>query len=641
LPLIPLPAELTPGEGRFTLSPQTPIHACADTEATAHYMVDQIQGDLGLELTISQIDDTDGQPDTGIVLVTQPEDGELGHEGYQLSIDGDRILIAACDDAGLFYGVQTVRQLLLLASEKQESADGVPTWTVPSLEACDRPLYRQRGLMLDPARQFLSVSFIKRYIDLMAFHKMNWLHLHLTDNQAWTIEIKQYPQLTDMKLWHPDARDPKWEAGVYSQEDIRDLVAYAASRHVTIVPEIEIPAHFSVIGATLPDVMCPNNPRRNDKEQWEALQSHHWVSPCPGTETSVEILENILTEVMDLFSSPYIHLGGDEWHCKNWADCPNCQQRVQRIREAGKHAPGNDNQLLYRYLMNRLCKHVTDRGCKPMFWYDAVWEGAPFPAGSVIHMWWEHERRPHLKAAKAGLEVISSSVPVLYFDLGNPSEVQPVYAFDAMPDTMAGTDLAEKMIGMSAPLWNQKESQVDHRAFPRSSALAEIAWTPRQRLDWNDFTARFARYKKCYEIMGIQSASTSKVTPGVTAPLVRGEVVGRWAPQQMKPNEEPVVQQWDVTEHITAPGVYTIVFDYEKGMDGVYIKWALILEDGKQVAQDNHQGWTGAADEENVYSLNVAELKADAKYLLKAEMMIPDGGIDSAGEVRLTPPAND
>ena len=273
-----------------------------------------------------------------------------------------------------------------------------------------------------------------------------------------------------------------------------------------------------------------------------------------------------------------------------------------------------------------------------MFWYDKVWEGAPFPKKSVVNMWWEHGRRPHLKAAKAGHEVISSSVPVLYFDLGDPSAVKPVYGFDAMPASMAGTPLAEKMIGMSAPLWSQKEPKVDHQAFPRSSALAEIAWTPRVQLDWNDFTKRFARYKTRLDIMGVRPADMSKVVPGLFAPPVHGDIVGRWEPKMMLPNEKPVTLEWDITDHIKKPGMYTIVFDYVKGMDGVYIEWATLVENGKAISQDNHRSWTGAADENNIYSLKVTKVNKGVKYLLRTEMHIPNGGTDSAGNVELTCP---
>ncbi|MCG8508510.1 MAG: beta-N-acetylhexosaminidase, partial [Rhodospirillales bacterium] len=316
--LIPSPAEMQVDRGTFTVAASTRILVDDIGKETGRYLADLLRPATGYRLTILR-HEAQQAPPNAIVLRIDADREALGAEGYELTVTEKGVVILAAEPAGLFYGVQTLRQLLPaeIESEKREQVK----WTVPCVRIKDKPTYRWRGLMLDPARQFLTVDFIKRYVDIMALHKMNYLHLHLSDNQAFTVQIKRYPQLTNMKLWHPDARDPKWEAGIYSQDDIRELVAYAAARHITIVPEIEMPAHFSVIGATLPDVMCPNNPRRKDKEQWEPLQSHHWVSPCAGGEKSYEILQNILDEVMELFPSPYIHLGADEWFCKAWAEC--------------------------------------------------------------------------------------------------------------------------------------------------------------------------------------------------------------------------------------------------------------------------------------------------------------------------------
>ncbi|MHC4481748.1 MAG: beta-N-acetylhexosaminidase, partial [Planctomycetota bacterium] len=573
LALVPRPAEVTAQAGHFILRPDTLIVVDAATADTGRYLAELLAPATAYRLGRKTVSKPEPRANC-LVLVSSPEKKELGEEGYELVVAKAHVIIRAPKPAGVFYGVQTLRQLLPPRIESDKPAASGATWPIPCVRIKDKPLYPRRGVLLDPARQFLSVDFLKRYIDLLAFHKMNWLHLHLTDNQAWPVTIRKYPQLTEIKRWPGAAQDPKWDHGIYSQDDIRALVAYAARRHVTIVPEFEMPAHFSVIAGVLPELLCPNNPLRSlDKQSWEPLKSHQWAHPCPGSEKTFEILEGILAEIMELFPSAYIHLGGDEWTGLPWKQCPRCKERIER-EGFGKAEPGSpDHQLVYRYFMRRMCRYVVSKGRKPTFWYDRVWEGYPFPDGSVVHMWHEWGGKPHVKAAKVGHEVLSSSVPVLYFDLGNPLAVEPVYRFDPMPKAMSGSDLSARLIGMSAPLWNQKQDEVDPRAFPRGSAMAETAWTPRDRQDWKDFSQRLPRHLARLEIMKVAYAGGPR--PGVWT-------VGHWSPTQMKPKEQRITLGWDITQAIQRPGKYRAELIYTKGMDGVYIEWVALREDGRE-----------------------------------------------------------
>lgn len=509
--LIPLPAKVAVQSGHFLLRADTRILTDSATADTGTYLAELLAPATGYRLKVEKTSKPEPCANS-LVLVSTPEKSGLGEEGYELLVAEDRVVIGASTPAGVFYGVQTLRQLLPADIESKKPLGNQVKWTIPCVRIEDKPVYRQRGVMLDPARQFLSADFIKRYIDLLAFHKMNWLHLHLTDTVGWTVGIKKYPQLTDLKEWPSSAIDPKQDRGFYSREELRELVAYAAQRHITIVPEIEMPSHFTIAAGVLPDVLCPSNPlRKLDKRQWTYPEDYPLACPCPGSEKTFEILDDIVSEIIEIFPSPYIHIGGDEWYGAPWADCPACGERIEKER-LGELEPGSSKKdMLYRYFMRRMCRHVVSKGRQPIFWYDKAWEGHPFPEGSVVHMWHEWERKPHVKAAKSGHDVLSSAVPVLYFDLGSPSAVKPVYQFDPMPEAMMGNELSAHLLGMSAPLWNIVPAKMDVRAFPRTTALAEIAWTQKDRQNWDDFSRRLAEYLKRLQIMGVDFAKTHEV----------------------------------------------------------------------------------------------------------------------------------
>ncbi|MEI6168259.1 MAG: beta-N-acetylhexosaminidase [bacterium] len=509
--VIPAPTHLRPGIGRFVVEASTSISADAPFLPLAQYLSEVLSPAIGGTLKVQKSEPLAGA--TSFIHFSTG-DANLGEEGYELDIHPDRILIRASKPAGAFYACQTLRQLL--QSE---------VWYIPCLSIQDQPRFPWRGLMLDTARQFLSKDFVKRYIDLLAYYKMNRLHLHLTDNDAWTLEIKQYPQLTetDRWLWQADVQKSR---GVYSQEDIREIVAYATSRYVVVVPEIEMPAHSINSQLAMRDLLCPNNPWRKAKpdwKQWPEVEPGCTTWPdqnliaaeyCMGSEKTFEFLETVLTEVMDLFPSPWIHIGGDEYLGNTWSQCPLCQARQAtlahedspEIAALHRNAKGDPKKyLLYRYGMRRMAKFVVAKGRIPIMWDTLAW-GGKYPAGAVVHQWHpcgeqdEYEQtdvpgNPIVDAIENGHEVINSSCSHLYFDYDMvKTPLDKVYGFEPVPDQLP-EDKRKHILGAHAPVWGQRPENVDRQTFPRLLALAELNWSAVGQRDWASFQRRLPSHE--------------------------------------------------------------------------------------------------------------------------------------------------
>jgi hexosaminidase len=506
LTIIPKPANVQERAGAFALRADTVVAYSKDdageTAETAQYLADMLAPITGLHLK------TDAQPNAeslqaGIVFVRQHGADNLGEEGYILDVTPDKIVIRANKAAGMFYAVQTLRQLLPQKSVESKDAT-TSNGSVPCVRIEDRPRFRWRGLMLDPARNYLTVDFLKRYIDILASYKMNRLHLHLTDTQNWTVEIKKYPQLTNMSRWPVPADHAR---GVYTQDDLRKLVAYAASRHVMLVPEIEMPAHSTIPCWVMSD-------------KWDSGAAVPWLEPCAANLKTQEFYKDVLREVMAIFPSPYIHIGGDEYHGFAWEQCPNCQkliatknlrrgetEELKRLFGADGRLGSKEKYLLYRYLMTQMCDFVCSQGRQPVMWDDMAWRGQ-YPKGAVVFQWhykdlldWmlkvKTPENPAVEAAKAGHDVVIGPASHLYFDALESKGATPgkVYDFDPMP---AGLTLEQqaRILGPEALVWSHRQVEIDGQTFPRLYALAEIGWTPWQIRGLNEFLQRIAVHEK-------------------------------------------------------------------------------------------------------------------------------------------------
>lgn len=427
----------------------------------------------------------DSQSGNQVVLKqTDALEGITSPEGYVLSVNSDGVRIEALSGAGLFYGVQTLLQMAADAPE------GMTAVTVK-----DEPRFEYRGIMLDVSRHFRSKEFVKRQIDLLSYYKINRLHLHLTDAAGWRIEIKKYPRLTQFAAWRPQAvwkdwwngkreyceeTDPRAQGGYYTQDDIRELVAYAQKHYVTIIPEIEMPSHSEEVLTAYPELSCTHVPYK---------QSDF----CIGNEKTFEFLENVLTEVMELFPSEYIHIGGDEAGKASWPNCKLCQARMKK--EGLK-----DVNELQSYSIHRMERFLNSHGRKLLGW-DEILDGGLAPNATVMS--WRGTEGG-LAAIRSGHKAIMSPGQYCYLDgyqdapysqpeaIGGYLPLKKVYGYEPVPDSLSA-DEAKLMYGVQANLWTEyipTEEHAEYMLYPRAIALAEVAWSKPENKSWEDFHRR-------------------------------------------------------------------------------------------------------------------------------------------------------
>ena len=408
-------------------------------------------------------------------------------EGYRIDISARRAQLSAGDDAGLFYGLQT---LLQLADERGN---------LPCVSIEDHPRYRYRGLHLDVCRHFFPVRFIKHYLDWMASCKLNTFHWHLTDDQGWRIEIKRYPRLTEIGGYRtrtqiggfhedPITYEQGRYGGYYTQDEIREVVAYAAKRHIAVIPEIEMPGHATAALAAYPELACGHGPKSFETSgRWGVLDDVF----CPGKEQTFEFLEGVLDEVLELFPSKLIHIGGDECPRVRWKECPDCRARME---DEGIE----DEAGLQTYLTLRIGRHLEAKGRRLIGW-DEILDGELAP-GAVVMSW--RGTRGGIAAARRRHEVIMTPSPYLYFDkkatdsydepVSLSSSLLPlekIYGYD--PDEGIAPEDRRYLLGVQANLWTEfirTEGRASFQLLPRIYALAEIAWSPVERKSWREFS---------------------------------------------------------------------------------------------------------------------------------------------------------
>jgi hexosaminidase len=394
---------------------------------------------------------------------------------------------------------------------------------VPSLRITDAPRFAWRGLMLDSARHFQSPEYIKQFIDWMALHKLNVLHWHLVDDQGWRLEIKKYPKLTSVGAWRTPAGQapladidaatgkPRQYGGFYTQEQVRDIVAHAAKRHVTVVPEIEMPGHASAAVVAYPQLGVTDKPPKAVPEEWGVFPTLFNVDDATFT-----FLEDVLAEVIELFPSEYIHVGGDEAKKDEWQASKKIQARMRELGLKDEHA-------LQSYFIQRIGKFISSKGRKLIGW-DEILEGGIAPDATVMS-WRGIEGA--IAAAKAGHDTVLSPAPDLYFDhwqsagdtspgRSNTLSLKDVYLFNPLPEAIQ-PEQRKHVLGLQANLWAEmmrSEARVTYMAYPRVAALAEVAWSPPQLINWEDFEKRLEPQLRRYATLGIRYARETPVEPG-------------------------------------------------------------------------------------------------------------------------------
>lgn len=506
--LVPKPEsmETMPG-GPFVLVEGLSIgHSGEGAEAVAQYLAERLQPSTGFAMSVGS------GSGSAINLELNPElHGELGDEGYHLVTSHLEVRIAAAKPAGLFYGCQTLCQLFPAAIDSPTTIPGVE-WTAPSVKIVDQPRFEWRGLMLDTCRHFFSKDDVKRYIELLSRHKMNSFHWHLTEDQGWRIEIPEFPKLATIsskRAQTPIPANRKKGDGkpygpfIFSTEDVKEVVAFAQSRFVNVVPEIEMPGHSLAALAAYPELACTDGPFEVGT-RWGVYADVY----CAGNEKSFEFLEKVIDHVVTLFPGPFFHVGGDECPKSEWKKCEKCQAR---IREHGL----KDEHELQSYFIARMEKYLNAKGKRLIGW-DEILEGGLAPNATVMS--WRGIKGG-IAAAKAGHDVVMSPGTHCYLDhyqskdtkneppaIGGFTSLEKIYSYEPIPDSLTPEE-AKHILGAQGNLWTEyipTRDQADYMIYPRACALAERVWSPKGCRDWVDFQARMGSHLVRLRHLGVQ-----------------------------------------------------------------------------------------------------------------------------------------
>jgi len=505
LKIIPQPQEISFGYSSFLLNSGT-IIAYEDNEELlkqqAEYLSELIEKSINLKLNIKPISEV-GEHGT-IVIKFLGDKSYLGDEGYKLQIDNDNILIFAATERGSFYGIQSLFQMILL------NYGNLPSTLIPTAELTDKPRFKYRGMHLDVGRHMFPVEFIKKYIDLLAFYKFNTFHWHLTEDQGWRIEIKKYPKLTEVGAWRketlighggkkPHEYDGKPYGGFYTQNEIREIVSYAAKRQITIIPEIEMPGHSLAALASYPELACTPGPFEV-ATRWGVFKDIY----CTKEET-FEFLENVLLEVMELFPSKYIHIGGDEAPKTRWKECSICQENI-------KQEGLKDEHELQSYFIQRIEKFLNSHGRNIIGW-DEILEGGLAPNATVMS--WRGTEGG-IAAAKQNHNAIMTPGSHCYFDhyqsnpkteplaIGGFTTLEKVYSYEPIPNTL-NSEEAKHILGTQGNVWTEymeTSDYVEYMVLPRMAALSEVNWTSPDSKDWQLFQNKIQQHFIIYDMLG-------------------------------------------------------------------------------------------------------------------------------------------
>jgi hexosaminidase len=487
--IIPLPQQLSVESGTFTIDSSTKIYLASENpglESAAEYFAGLIERSSGIELPVDQL--SSGNTENAIVLTLA--DRELGDEGYLLVVNDNGIQITARTSQGVFYGLQSIRQLLPPQIESSQRVEDLKL-LVPQVQIIDRPRYAWRGLMLDESRHFFGKAYVKKLLDQMAMLKMNVFHWHLTDAPGWRLEILKYPKLTTVG-GIGNKSDPDAPATYYTQDDIREIVAYAAERHIQVLPEIDMPGHATAANRAYPENTGGGNEKRPD------------FTFNPGREETYTFLANILEEAVELFPSPWIHYGGDEVHFANeqWIDIPEVKALMA---EHGLE----DLKEVEHYFNRRMADVISHLGKKTVAWDEVVDAGVDPDKAMII--WWRHNMPEQLtKALDQGYEVVLSPRRPLYFDFVQDDAHEVGRRWDGFNDleqvyNFPGHDSAQ-VLGMQASMWTetvQTEERADFMIFPRLTAIAEAAWTDDANKDYEQYEQRLKTMLERYALQGV------------------------------------------------------------------------------------------------------------------------------------------
>jgi hexosaminidase len=646
--LVPLPQLMQTNVGTFTVCPApvilgapapAPTRILVDGAAreTGEYLATILFKSTGYRFQIATNAGTSAVPQA-ILLTTNNSLGSLGNEGYELTVATNSVLIRAPASAGLFYGVQTFLQLLPPEIYTPRPASGVP-WTVPCVYIQDWPRFPWRGFMLDSVRHFFTKDEVKVLLDAMALHKLNIFHWHLDDDSGWRLEIQKWPLLTQVSAWRTDMMwdlNPRsslcWDGtnygGFYTQAEAREIVEYAAQRHITVVPEIEMPGHSSSALAAYPQFACGCPTCYNGPYSLNVTSYVGGVF-CIANTNTMGFLKDVLTEVMNVFPGPYIHIGGDEVNFSNW--------RRHSLDQALTNSLGTADMQKYQgYFTRQIADWIKSQG-RTMIGWSEIMNGGIVTNAALMD--WLNTRA--VQTAMNRQYVVMAPSATLYINkyetggsAGNgvlwsnepPAQsgfvpLSSVYAYEPIPADLPAA-YTNYILGAEGPCWSERIPSLlnmQFRMFPRLSAIAEVDWTSAALKNWTDFNNRLQVHKQRLTQMGIN------YNPSATPPQL-----GTWTPAQTPALY--ATRNWDITSSVTAPGEIDVSFCWKTGAHGLEIAWAALLENGVEIDRDTHAGFTGVTPARPTYILRLSARRPGATYTLAASVQ-GRGGTDSNGIV--------
>lgn len=482
--VIPRPASVVQGEGYFLLTPETRYAVEGkDARETALMFVEKVRQLTGFTLQ-------KGKASKGKAIVFKIDKSVKGSEAYRLEVTPHVVKASASTTAGLYYAMQTLVQLLPPPAERSSAQLSSMKWTIPVVKIADSPRFAYRGVMLDPCRHFIPVEDVKAQIEHLAAYKINRVHWHLTDDQGWRIEIKKYPELLTKAAVRTEGEGTQ-HSGYYTQEEVKDVVAFAARHHVEIIPEFEMPGHELAAIAAYPWLSC-----RNVTITPRIIWGVEDIVICPGRETTFKFIKDVIDEMLPLFPAPLFHIGGDESPREEWAHCDSCQARMKQLgykKEA----------QLQSYVVGRVGKYLHSKGKRLVGW-DEILEGGDLDTSAIVMSW--RGESGGIAAANMGHHVLMTpSSHGMYFDqyqsdhmtepvaIGGMSTLKKVYAYDPVPESLAKEGRGHYVMGVQANCWSEymhNPKTLEYRLFPRALALSEIAWTPVKEKDYDDFIRR-------------------------------------------------------------------------------------------------------------------------------------------------------
>jgi len=506
--IIPEPVKILIDEGYFALDNNTSIVSDQSSMKNAKYLKSLLDIETGLNLTVKTLS-YESELQNTILLKISNKNNIKNSEYYILTVSQLGITISATTQKGISHGIQTLRQLLHPDIENSEVKN---TWNISSVKIEDYPRFKWRGFMLDESRHFFGKETVKKILDLIALFKLNVFHWHLTDDQGWRVEIRKYPLLTKIGSQRKNAKissrrskskprkpDEFPYSGYYSQEDIKEIVSYAKDRYINIIPEIDLPGHTSAVLASYPELSCTG-------ELFEVSThfGHHKDVLCVGKEGVFEFAQNVINELVELFPSKIIHIGGDEVPRDRWKKCSDCQARIKDLNL-------KNEEDLQVYFTNRISNYITSLNRIPMGWNEILDENL---VNTVICQFWLGNIKKIINHIKNGRSVVMSDMRYVYFNYGyKPISLKKCYDYDPIPNELE-QQFYKKILGLEACLWSEfilSPKKVEWHTFPRLIAIAETGWTPRHKKDFKSFENRLKSILKMLDFQEVNYGDLNEV----------------------------------------------------------------------------------------------------------------------------------